>query len=211
MRKHFAFPPWRDRYCAFWPPRLKVCVAGGRHRLSRRQRVNGPGARLADGQPDVAGHWSNTIGNHNNLTDPQGPLGTDDEAPPGNGGQNARRLKPRNERAPSRITDPPDGQIPFQPWARAKQQEFLKYLNNPIKPEYVEPFARCAPVGQLNRSCGTATRFASIRVRPVPFRFWQPGDPSGWPASPSGQSQAMERRFAWPLGGQHASGGDHQQ
>jgi hypothetical protein len=105
------------------------------------------GPRLADGQPDVSGHWSNTIGNHNNLTDPQGPLGTDDEAPPGNGGQNARRLKPRNERAPSRITDPADGQIPFQPWARAKQQEFLKYLNNPIKPEYVEPFARCAPGG----------------------------------------------------------------
>src|SRR4051794_12296638 len=30
------------------------------------------GARLADGQPDVQGHWSNTIGNHNNLTNPQG-------------------------------------------------------------------------------------------------------------------------------------------
>ena len=104
------------------------------------------GPRLPDGQPDVSGHWSNTIGNHNNLTDPQGPLGTDDEAPPQNG-QNARRVKPRNERAPSRISDPPDGQIPLQPWARARQQEFLKYLNNPIKPEYVEPFARCAPGG----------------------------------------------------------------
>jgi hypothetical protein len=45
------------------------------------------------------------------------------------------------------VSDPPDGQVPFQPWARAKQQEFLKYLNNPIKPEYVEPFARCAPGG----------------------------------------------------------------
>lgn len=105
------------------------------------------GARLSDGQPDVSGHWSNTIGNHNNLTDPQGPLGADDEAPPQNSGQNARRVKPRNERAPSRISDPPNGQIPLQPWARAKQQEFLKYLNNPIKPEYVEPFARCAPGG----------------------------------------------------------------
>jgi hypothetical protein len=102
------------------------------------------GPRLPDGQPDVSGHWSNTIGNHNNLTDPQGPLGTDDEAAPG---QQARRIKPRNERAPSRISDPPDGQIPLQPWARAKQQEFLKYLNNPIKEEYVEPFARCAPGG----------------------------------------------------------------
>src|SRR5580704_17366541 len=140
------------------------------------------GARLADGQPDVSGHWSNTIGNHNNLTDPKGPLGSDDEAPPGNGGQNARRLKPRNERAPSRITDPADGQIPFQPWARAKQQEFLKYLNNPIKPEYVEPFARCAP-----------------------------GGPSGWLTASSVQSRAMELRFTSPLGRQHAGGGDHQQ
>jgi hypothetical protein len=30
---------------------------------------NGP--RLADGQPDVSGHWSNTIANHSNFTDPQ--------------------------------------------------------------------------------------------------------------------------------------------
>lgn len=105
------------------------------------------GARLADGQPDVSGHWSNTIGNHNNLTDPQGPLGVDDEAPPQEGRQSVRRVRPRNERAPSRVSDPPDGQVPFQPWAREKQQEFLKFLNNPIKPEYVEPFARCAPGG----------------------------------------------------------------
>ena len=36
------------------------------------------GPRLADGQPDVQGHWSNTIGNHNNFTDPQGG-GPDEE------------------------------------------------------------------------------------------------------------------------------------
>ena len=30
------------------------------------------GPRLRDGQPDVEGHWSNTIGNHGNFTDPQG-------------------------------------------------------------------------------------------------------------------------------------------
>jgi hypothetical protein len=105
------------------------------------------GPRLADGQPDVSGHWSNTIGNHNNLTDPQGPFGGDDEGPPRTPRPNARQPKPRNERAPSRVSDPPDGQVPFQPWARARQQEFMKYLNNPIKPEYVEPFARCAPGG----------------------------------------------------------------
>jgi hypothetical protein len=100
------------------------------------------GAHLTDGQPDVSGHWSNTIGNHNNLTDPQG--GNDDGGARGNG---RRQQKSRSERAPSRVSDPADGQVPFQPWARAKQEEFQKYLNDPIKPEYVEPFARCAPGG----------------------------------------------------------------
>jgi hypothetical protein len=101
------------------------------------------GSCLPDGQPDVSGHWSNTIGNHNNLTDPQGSQGRDDEAAP----RANRRERPRGEKAPSRVSDPADGQVPFQPWARAKQEEFQKYLNNPIKPEYVEPFARCAPGG----------------------------------------------------------------
>jgi len=93
------------------------------------------GPRLSDGQPDVQGHWSNTIANHNNLTDPQsGEPGTTPKTQ-------------REERAPSRITDPADGQVPFQPWARALQQELLAGFRNPTKPEYVEPLARCAPAG----------------------------------------------------------------
>ena len=110
------------------------------------------GPLTPDGQPDVSGHWSNTIGNHNSLTSPQGAQGGDDEAAPRNGGGNGgggngRRQQAQRERAPSRVSDPSDGQVPFQPWARAKQEEFQKYLNNPIRPEYVEPFARCAPGG----------------------------------------------------------------
>jgi hypothetical protein len=97
------------------------------------------GARLADGQPDVQGHWSNTIGNHNNLTDPNGGL-------PGEARRNGQQ-RPRSERAPSRVTDPSDGQFPFQPWARTKQEEFLANFHDPVKGEYVEPLARCAPAG----------------------------------------------------------------
>jgi hypothetical protein len=37
--------------------------------------------------------------------------------------------------------------VPFQPWARAKAAEFGAHLANPIRPEYVEPLARCAPAG----------------------------------------------------------------
>jgi len=98
------------------------------------------GKRLADGQPDVQGHWSNTIANHNNWTDPQGGV-------PGDPGRNGPPPTPRSERAPSRVSDPPDGQVPFQPWARAVQQDFLQYFHDPIKEQYVEPLARCAPAG----------------------------------------------------------------
>lgn len=115
------------------------------------------GARLPDGQPDIQGFWSNTQGNHNNLTGSPGNE-ADDDGPPragraggdGAGGRGGGRGGAGRGQAAaplSRVSDPADGHVPFQPWAKAKQEEFRKYLNNPIKPEYVEPFARCAPGG----------------------------------------------------------------
>lgn len=98
------------------------------------------GKRTADGQPDVSGHWSNTIANHNNFTDPQGGI-PNDPAPP------RRPLGPREERAPSRVSDPVSGEVPFQPWALAKVKEFQVGFHNPTEPRFVEPLARCAPGG----------------------------------------------------------------
>ncbi len=98
------------------------------------------GPRQADGQPDVEGHWSNTVGNHNNWTDPQGGI-------PGDPAARGRPPGPRGERAPSRVSDSEDGQVPFQPWAKAAQEEFLANFHNPTKPQYIEPLARCAPGG----------------------------------------------------------------
>jgi hypothetical protein len=114
----------------------------GRWEHTVRVIESGPwkGKRLPDGQPDIAGDWSNTIANHNNWTDPQGGIPNDPSS-------RRQKLGPRNERAPSRISDPADGEIPFQPWARVWQQEFLQHLFDPVKPEYIEPFARCAPGG----------------------------------------------------------------
>ena len=105
--------------------------------------VRWSGARIAGGQPDVEGHWSNTIGNHGNFTDPQGGQPGQRGAP----GAAPRALGPREQRAPSRVSDPADGQVPFQPWARAAQQDFLANFSNPTKPQYIEPLARCAPNG----------------------------------------------------------------
>jgi hypothetical protein len=106
------------------------------------------GPRLDDGQPNIEGVWSNDFANHDNFTDPQGGIPGD----PSKGlrvanGAADRPVKPRSERAPSRVSDPADGEVPFQPWARAKQQEFLANFFNPTKPEYVEPGAHCAPAG----------------------------------------------------------------
>ena len=112
-----------------WRERSVVAIASGEW----------TGPRLADGQPDVQGHWSNTIGNHNNFTESAGRRRR----------CAGRRSGSRNQtnRAPSRVSDPPDGQVPYQPWARAKQQEFGAHLEDPTRPEYVEPLARCAPAG----------------------------------------------------------------
>jgi hypothetical protein len=97
------------------------------------------GPRLPDGQPDVQGHWSNTIANHNNFTDPQGGIPNDPTRRPDS--------RPRHERAPSRVSDPADGQLPLQPWALEKVKEFQIGFHNPVKEEYIEPLARCAPAG----------------------------------------------------------------
>jgi hypothetical protein len=98
------------------------------------------GPRTHDGQPDVQGYWSNTISNHSNFTDPQGGIPND---------PNPNRLAkgPREERAPSRVSDPADGQVPFQPWALEKVKEFQVKFHDPTEPQYIEPLARCAPGG----------------------------------------------------------------
>jgi hypothetical protein len=96
------------------------------------------GPRLSDGQPDIQGHWSNTISNHSNFTDPNAGAPGDRRTTP---------LPPREQRAPSRVSDPADGQVPFQPWALEKVKDFQAHFANPTSPNYIEPLARCAPAG----------------------------------------------------------------
>lgn len=111
------------------------------------------GTRLPDGQPDVQGHWSNTIANHNNFTDPEA-------GPPGEPSRKAGL--PRDQRAPSRVSDPADGQIPYLPAARALQQEFERNFANPTKEKYIEPWFAAPRAACRSPSTGTAMRSASI-------------------------------------------------
>lgn len=123
-------------------PQPAQAPANAASRWEKAVPVIAPGAwtgpRLPDGQPDVSGFWSNTISNHSNFTDPQA-------GPPGEPSAAARL--PRDQRAPSRVSDPADGQIPYLPAARVLQEDFAKNFPNPVKPRYIEPLARCAPAG----------------------------------------------------------------
>ncbi|MFT3735514.1 MAG: hypothetical protein QM776_10890 [Rhodocyclaceae bacterium] len=92
------------------------------------------GPHLPDGQPDVQGHYSNTIANHANLTQPQG------------GGRNADPSKPR---AGSRVIEPADGKLPYLPWAAERHKELRDNFADPKRPEHIETFARCAPGGPI--------------------------------------------------------------
>jgi hypothetical protein len=100
--------------------------------------------RRADGQPDIEGRWS------------AHPTGTFDLTDPKTGGGRIQELldiaagRPRRKYE-SRVIDPPDGQIPYQPWAREKQQEIERYAEHPLRPEHIDPQTRCLP-GAVPRS-----------------------------------------------------------
>ena len=49
----------------------------------------------------------------------------------------------QNVRLPSRIVDPPDGLVPYQPWAAAKQKQQSIDYAWPTKPEHIDTQHRC--------------------------------------------------------------------
>ena len=89
--------------------------------------------------PTSQGLWSNTIGNHNNLTDPQG--GGDD----GRRGAASAAATASARRAASAIR--PTARCRSSRGRARSSRSSPRTSNNPTRPEYVEPLARCAPGG----------------------------------------------------------------
>jgi hypothetical protein len=89
-------------------------------------------ARLADGQPDVQGMWGAVNAGSTSLTNPITVAEDFD-----------RRITKAEVKKPSRIIDPPDGQLPYQPWAAAKQKEQNEAYDRPTRPEHIDPQHRC--------------------------------------------------------------------
>jgi hypothetical protein len=91
-----------------------------------------PPERLPDGQPDVQGFWNAVLSGTYSLN-PASSSAADFE----------RRISRDVVQNPSRIVDPPDGQIPYQPWAAARQKQQAANFEHPTKPEHFDSQHRC--------------------------------------------------------------------
>ena len=91
-----------------------------------------PPALTPDGQPDVQGTWRPVLGGTHTLDPAMSSAAEFEERMTG--------IKNRN---PSRIVDPPDGHIPYQPWASARQKELAAAYEHPTRPEHIDSQTRC--------------------------------------------------------------------
>jgi len=93
-------------------------------------------SHLADGQPSLEGYWGPALGGGFSLTNPM--TGAAEFA--------ARTGGPRLQN-PSRIVDPPDGRVPYQPWAAALQNRQASAFDHPSRPEDIDTQSRCLAAG----------------------------------------------------------------
>jgi hypothetical protein len=107
-------------------------------------------ATLGDGQPDVQGYWAPV------------KQGTYSLSHPSNGGTGEvlhnRELEKQGKPIPtfpSRIIDPKDGEIPYQPWARAKQKAVEANIDHPTQQGHLDPQGRCFPDGVIRNPLWT--------------------------------------------------------
>jgi len=91
-----------------------------------------PPQKLSDGQPDVQGIWAAVNAGSTSLTNPI------------SGGEDFdRRVSGADIKRPSRVIDPPDGLIPYQPWAAARQKQQESDYERPTRAEHIDTQHRC--------------------------------------------------------------------
>ena len=95
--------------------------------------------RTPDGHPDMQGYWDG------------GPVNASHSIEEGCCDPIHARMQGRG---PERlglpepvIVDPPDGRIPYQPWAAAKRMAYLVDMETPTRPEHIDPEDRCLLLG----------------------------------------------------------------
>ena len=91
-------------------------------------------SKTPDGQPDLQGIWEAPVAmGFQNIEDFPG-----DPSPGGFGP------------AITSIVDPPDGRVPYQPWARAQRDENVAH--------YIDPYAQCLPTSVPRQMANFRTR-----------------------------------------------------
>jgi len=95
-----------------------------------------PPVQLPDGQPDVQGVWRPVNGGTQSL-----------ERAMSSGDFFREMMGEVISEHPSRIVDPEDGQLPYQPWAAALQQELEAVYQTPTRPEHIDTQTRCLGPG----------------------------------------------------------------
>jgi hypothetical protein len=135
------------------PIALPVAVIG---QSTRSKAPTWAAPRTTDGQPDLQGFWTAAVAGTYDLTDPRGgEIRVEEEA-------QAARGVVRKPNA-SRVVDPPDGQIPYQPWAKTKHADLRANADNPTRPEHIDTQNRCLPDGALRDLLHGAFRIVQSR------------------------------------------------
>ena len=101
------------------------------------------GPRLPDGQPDVQGTWRPQISGGRSLEDP---------GVPGSVEEQANRTKSVSKKNPSRVSDPADGKVPYQPWAAALRQHQIENENIATRQDHIDTQARCFILGAIRQA-----------------------------------------------------------
>ncbi|MCY4025642.1 MAG: hypothetical protein OXH75_04925 [Acidobacteria bacterium] len=118
---------------------LLLAVALAPVPTSAGQQAEWSPPRTADGHPDLQGYWDG------------GPANASHSIEDGCCDAIHARMQ---SRGPERlglpqqiIIDPPDGRIPYQPWAAERRTEMLYDMETPTELEHIDPEDRCLLVG----------------------------------------------------------------
>ena len=121
------------RSCRLLAPVLALaCLLTGVALDARQQAAYAP-PRTPDGQPDIQGLY-NPVGTFYNIEDLEYQSLYQNFAP-----------NP-SARGKSLVIDPPDGKVPYLPWAAQLRQPIYKLHGDPT-PQWVDPNAMCWPQG----------------------------------------------------------------
>ena len=200
-------------------PQTPQAVGGTNHAVPA-ERTWGSRHVHQDGQPDIQGVWTRRVPDMAGYALEGGPnddhllLSRPDALRASSGASvlaeeiEAEVARRRGQRG-TIIVDPPDGKVPYQPWAAAKRQDITANHANPRGPggyqSAVPLLSRWCAARDLSRGyrhsdrSGSGERHPDLRVQPRLSHHSARRRSACWRGH-----HALDGRFAGPLGRRHA-------